>query len=269
MKYVWDNDLHIHSQLSLCSLDPEQTPERILRYAKENGLKTIVLTDHCWNLQSIPSSDWYKYQTLEYTKKSLPLPQADGIRFLFGVETEMHKSRVIALNPEDYDELDFIVVPLTHFHMEDLSITLEEASSPQNKANALIERLDAFLNMDLPFRKIGLAHLTCGLIAKKREDYLKVLDLLPQNRLEELFAKAAKVGVGIELNHSDMQFADSEADTVLRMYKIAKNQGCKFYMGSDAHHPDTFNTTKAVYDRAIDLLQLTEDDKFYICGKEM
>ena len=46
MKYIVDNDLHIHSQLSLCSSDPEQTNERILEYAEENGLKTICLTNH-------------------------------------------------------------------------------------------------------------------------------------------------------------------------------------------------------------------------------
>ena len=33
-----DHDLHIHSQLSLCSSDPAQTPARILQYAKENRL---------------------------------------------------------------------------------------------------------------------------------------------------------------------------------------------------------------------------------------
>ena len=58
MRYIWDNDMHIHSNLSLCSRDPLQTPERILQYAKDNNLKTIVLTDHCWDEKTIPSTDW-------------------------------------------------------------------------------------------------------------------------------------------------------------------------------------------------------------------
>ena len=49
MKYIVDHDYHIHSQLSSCSRDPEQTPERILRYAKDNGLTKLVLTDHYWD----------------------------------------------------------------------------------------------------------------------------------------------------------------------------------------------------------------------------
>lgn len=49
MKFKVDHDLHIHSHLSSCSRDPEQTPERILQYAKENGFKTVCLTDHYWD----------------------------------------------------------------------------------------------------------------------------------------------------------------------------------------------------------------------------
>ncbi len=82
--------------------------------------------------------------------------------------------------------------------------------------------------------------------------------------MERVFAKAAKVGVGIELNIGDMKFQDSEADTVLRMFRVAKAYGCKFYCGSDAHHPKSLDRAKEIFERAIDLLELSEDDKFYI-----
>ena len=39
MRYIFDHDYHIHSWISSCSRDPEQTLERMLRYAQENGLK--------------------------------------------------------------------------------------------------------------------------------------------------------------------------------------------------------------------------------------
>lgn len=46
MKYIIDNDLHIHTRLSVCSQDKGQTPAAILRCAKERGLKRICITDH-------------------------------------------------------------------------------------------------------------------------------------------------------------------------------------------------------------------------------
>ena len=39
MKFQIDHDLHIHTFLSNCSSDPEQTPLRILDYAEEYHLK--------------------------------------------------------------------------------------------------------------------------------------------------------------------------------------------------------------------------------------
>ena len=65
MRFVFDNDLHIHSQISLCSKDPEQTTDAILQYAKDNCLKTIVLTDHFWD-ESIP--DVTKFYTTQNHK---------------------------------------------------------------------------------------------------------------------------------------------------------------------------------------------------------
>ena len=277
MRYVWDNDLHIHTNLSTCSKDPAQTPERILQYAQENGLKTIVLTDHCWNhrimeseewLQQDPvhakRANWYRSQNLSHVSQALPLPKADGVEFLFGVETEMHKSGLVGMNPEDFDTLDFIVIPTTHFHMRGFTIAQEDAASPETRAKIWFDRLETLLQQDLPFHKIGLAHLTCTLIAPTREEYLQVLQLLPNDRLEAIFRKAAQVGVGIELNSSDMDFSPEEAEIILRIYRIAKAQGCKFYMGSDAHGVNDFKAVKEIFERAIDLLELTEDHKFHI-----
>ena len=107
-------------------------------------------------------------------------------------------------------------------------------------------------------RRCGLSQ-GADLVKKGSTDSLKGLR-------KTLFTKAAQLGVGIELNQGDMSFADNEADIVLRMFRIARNCGCKFYLGSDAHHPDDFKGTKDVFERTVTLLGLTENDKFRIGG---
>ena len=62
----------------------------------------------------------------------------------------------------------------------------------------------------------------------------------------------------------DMKFSDAEEDVVLRPFRIAKSCGCKFYCGSDAHHPASFADCRAIFERAIDRLGLRESDKFHI-----
>lgn len=263
MRYIFDNDLHIHSKISLCSNDPLQTPERILKYAEENNLKTICLTDHFWDEKTDGASEWYQKQNFEHISAAKPLPKKDGIEFLFGCETEMDKNFNIGISKERFAEFDFVVIPTTHFHMTGFTIP-DEVQSPEEKADFWIKKLNALLDMDLPFHKIGIAHLTCGLIDSSREKFLETISALKTEELRAVFSKAAKKGVGIELNSDDMNFKDKEADIVLRPYRIAKEVNCKFYMGSDSHHPKSLDAAKDIFERAIDLLELTEDDKFIL-----
>ena len=141
----------------------------------------------------------------------------------------------------------------------------EKDDSNEARARLWVERLDALLNMELPFRKIGIAHLATILINKKsKADLEETLNMIPSREMERLFTKAAKLGVGIELNYDDMLFRDADERSTLRMFHIAKSCGCKFYCGSDAHTPLRFPRVREVYDNAIRLLDLKESDKFYI-----
>ena len=263
MRFKVDHDLHIHSHLSSCSKDPNQTTERILQYAKDNGLSRICITDHYWDTAAGYVSSWYEPQNFEHISKSLPLPKADGIDFMFGCETDMDMNMRIGIPPERYDDFGFIIIPTTHMHMK-FAVAEEDRESNKRRAELWVERLDAVLSREeLPFHKIGIAHLACGLINRRsREDLFEILNMIPDDEMERLFSKAAKVGCGIELNKSDMSYADSEADIILRPFRIAKSCGCKFYLGSDAHGTSALDTAKAVFERAIDHLDLTENDKF-------
>lgn len=264
MRYLVDHDYHIHSKLSDCSRDPEQSNERILEYAKKNGYKKIVLTDHFWDETVVGASSWYKPQNFDHISEALPLPQTDGIEFLFGCETDLDKNLKLGISKERIEKLDFIIIPTTHLHMSGFTIDQKDFSI-ENRVSLWVARLEAVLNMDLPFHKIGIAHLACSLLTNSnREDYLKALSLIPTDAIHSLFKKAADLGVGIELNASDMSFRDNEADTVLKMFRIAKKEGCKFYLGSDAHHPKGLEIAPKIFERAIDYLNLTEDDKFHI-----
>ena len=268
MRYLFDHDYHIHSGLSLCSGDREQSAERILKYAVDNGLRRIIITDHFWDGGIPGASDWYKKQDFAHIAQSLPLPKADGVEFLFGCETEMDKFFTLGISRECFEKFDFVIIPTNHLHMNGFTITPEDKSKNEVIARLCIERLDKLLDMDLPFHKIGLAHLACSLLNNRsREDYLATLDLIPDSEWERVFKRVAAAGCGVELNMFDVNVPDSEVDTVYRMFRIAKKCGCKFYLGTDAHHPGEFENASKVFERAISILGLTEDDKFHISNE--
>ena len=193
----------------------------------------------------------------------MPLPKDDEVRFLFGCETDLDSSYQVGLPKERWKDFGFIIISTTHFH----HMTGPEWENCTNQTRAIlwVKRLEAVLNMDLPFHKVGIAHLACGLIdIKSRENYLEVLNLIPKKDLQRLFTKAAQLGVGIELNSADVGCSDEEIDTVFRMFYIAKECGCKFYLGSDAHERWAFKDVDVAFERAINLLNLQEEDKFVL-----
>lgn len=265
MKYIIDADLHVHSKLSLCSGDPEQNNEAILEYAEKCGLSTVCLTDHFWDEKaSVSPSEWYRQQDFKHICEAKPLPQSDKVRFLFGCETEMDKDMNVALSKERLDSFDFIIVPTTHMHMGELTVP-KGWDSPEKRAQLWVDKMEALLSKDLPFYKIGIAHLTCSLIFNGDHDgYLKTLNLIKDEDMHRLFGIAAKKGVGIELNSYDFRYTVEEKDVAIRPYLIAKEEGCKFYTGSDAHHPDGLYGAIEFFNRAVEDLALTEDDKFRV-----
>ncbi len=266
MKYKIDHDLHIHSKLSYCSSDNLQTTEAMLEYAKANGLKQICVTDHLWDSAVDGVGDWYASQDIAHVSKNLPLPQAEGIEFLFGCETELDKDFRLALAKESFDKFDFIIIPTTHLHMS--GMTRPRGIGNEELARLYVKRLAAVLSMDLPFYKVGIAHLACSLMAKGRQPQ-DVLSLIPDSELMPLFCKAARLGVGIEINAADFNFSchsEQRIQATLHLFKMAKASGCKFYLGSDAHHPKDFQYSVDIFRQAIDVLELFENDKFIVSG---
>ena len=266
MKYIVDHDLHIHTYLSLCSGDPEQTPARIVQYAKEKELSTVCLTDHYWD-ESIPgASEWYQKSNYARIRESLSFMPPRDVTFLFGCETEMDKHFRLGIGEKMLSRFDFIVVPTTHLHMEGFTID-EKDFSADRRAELYVKRLDALLSMSLPFEKIGIAHLTCPLIDPKG-GALKVLNKISDGTLRELFLRVAEKGAGVELNFNASAYTGEELQSVLRPYRIAKEAGCRFYFGSDAHHPDKLLTAKSNFIRIATLLHLEEEDKFTVKAGE-
>ncbi len=268
MRYIIDSDLHIHSHLSLCSEDPLQTPEAILEHAKNNGLKYICLTDHFWDeLAGECCEEFYWHQGFAHISECKPLPQAEGITFAFGCETDFDHDLRLGVSEERMDEFSFIIVPLNHFHFRGFSISAEDYDShdPKRVADCLMSRFHGLLDKNLPFEKIGIAHLTDCLTMWYRKnfaDHIDVCNAISDKQWHDAFTRAAEKGVGIELNFVAAKYSPEQLPDILRVYRIAKECGCKFYFGSDAHTRVGHAASIPHFNAIVDLLDLKESDKF-------
>ena len=277
MKYQADHDLHIHSYISPCARhDPRQTKEAILAYGIASGFKLLCVTDHIWDKKGPGYCALWRGSGLdiEKGKEILPLPQSPLCRFLFGMEVDMDFDGNIAVTEPEYDTFDFLILSPSHLHMKDQTIDPKKVgpSAPEHK-KYYQERIFRFLSIGLPLRKCGLAHFTTSLAC--REDPYGMLELFSNADYEEIFKEVARSGMGMELNfEDDYEKADEkQKEQVLRPYRIAKECGCTFYFGSDAHTPEGFAGRRAHFEWVIDTLGLEEKDKFplikeYIGSKE-
>ena len=68
--------------------------------------------------------------------------------------------------------------------------------------------------------------------------------------------------MGIELNEYIENYEGEELEVHMNIYRIAKNAGCKFYFGSDAHTPEGLRKAPPRFEKFIDFLDLKEEDKF-------
>ena len=137
MKFQIDHDYHIHSCLSLCSNDPEQTPERILAYGREKGLRRLCLTDHYWD-ERIPGMEdffFYRDQNTARVRASLPLPVDEDCELLFGCETDMSYDLRIGITRERWEEFDFIM-PAEDVEFKDIFALFNDFYKEQNNGQS-------------------------------------------------------------------------------------------------------------------------------------
>nr|AHF24448.1 hypothetical protein [uncultured bacterium Contig99] len=263
MPFPIDHDLHCHSFLSLCSRDPGQHAAAILAHAKRCGYTVQCVTDHLWDSAVPGAMPWYALQNVEYVRRCLPLPQDDQVRMVFGCETEFCGGKKLGLAPEHYDLFDFIVIPPNHFHMVGF-VRPKEYDTEEKIADLLVERLEEISELDLPWEKVGIAHMTCHLTFREGEIY-RVFRLVDERRYRAVMRRFAKLDAGIELNAAEFTPGwRAHEDDALRLYRLAKEEGCRFYCGSDAHHPEALDSVPQRLPDVVGLLGLTEEHLYRI-----
>ncbi|MBR2042850.1 MAG: hypothetical protein IJ946_00765 [Clostridia bacterium] len=262
MKYVIDHDYHIHSYLTPCAgHPPEQNCENILAYGKRMGMKDLVITDHFWDAQNVVTTEknWFRRYGYSYIKEILPFPTDEECTFHLGCEADMDLNFNLGVSEKLYDKLEFIIVATSHLHAPGWTVT-EEKQTVAERAELYMKRNFKLLDSNMPFHKVGLAHFTCSLIAANCEgSNIDILNHITDKEFKVFFSRVAKVGMGVELN---MTVEEANTEEILRPYRIAKECGCKFYLGSDAHSLGEFDDVGERFVTVINALSLTEADKF-------
>ena len=232
-----DHDVHVHTFLSSCSKDPEAVPARMLARAAECGLRTIGFSDHMWDAAVPGASNWYRPQDFGHIMRIREEMPADthGVRVLVGCETEYVGGGRVGISPEVAAQLDFVLVPHSHFHMEGF-VRPAEVTTSQGIAELLQQRFAEAIELDVA---TGIAHPFLSCVFPERTD--EILGAVQDAQCADLFGRAAERGVSIEITTGafpSLNGGETEGrhdETFLRVYSLALDAGCLFHLASDTH----------------------------------
>lgn len=234
---IVNHDIHVHTQLSSCCKDPDATPEKYLARAAQLGLHTIGFANHLWDNAMPGSSKWYAPQDFHHIMQIRDQIPADthGVRVLVGCESEFCGAGKPGISRAVADQLDFVLLPMSHFHMKGFVLP-EGVESDEDVARLMVQRFKELVESGLatgiahPFLPFGYADRIDAIIAS-----------ISDAEFRECFDRAAEAGISIEIHVSffpscrDKVRAGFHDDSFLRVLTIAKRCGCYFHFASDAH----------------------------------
>ena len=230
------HDFHLHTNLSLCAAR-EVTAADYVANARKLGLTKLGFSDHFWDASIEGANKFYQPQNFEHIlqlKPELEKLRCDDIQFFFGCETEYDPyHHGAAITEETAENLDFLLVPNSHTHM----MMPKEYYEPHRKhADFMLNATYEILNSPVSRYITAIAHPFEAVRCPYPNSLL--IDLITDDEYKRVFDLMAQKDVAFEINVcSTHRVAQEEIDTMsqLRMFRLAKECGCRFIFGSDSH----------------------------------
>ena len=230
------HDFHIHSHFSSCANESAAVGHYVNK-ARELGLTKIGFADHMWDAAISGANGWYKNQNFEHIlqlKKEIAAVDTDGLKIYFGCETEYDlTNKGVAISQEVAKQLDFLLVPNSHTH---ITMPKDYYTPYQKHADFMVEAFYDIVNSNVSKFITAIAHPFFAVGCPY--DNRALFELISDARFEDMFKIAKEKDIALEINlgcYKNRKLAEIYADPSLRMYRIAKDVGCKFTIGSDSH----------------------------------
>ena len=254
------HDFHVHTNLSLCA-KPTAELDGYLKIAKEIGLTKIGISNHFWDAAVPGANEFYVPQDYEHVaslRDEIRKADTPELRTYFGCECEYDPWRHgVACTEEVAERFEYMLVPNSHTHM----MMPKDCYHPYEKhAEFMLTAYEEILDCPVSRYVTAMAHPFEAVACPYDNEIL--INLIPDDRYKRLFAKTAEKGIAYEINVSVFRGKrkDSVADAaVFRMYRLAKEEGCKFLFGSDAHDTSYYSSYKDA-GLIADIAGLTEED---------
>jgi HisJ family histidinol phosphate phosphatase len=263
---IFDHDFHIHTVYSN-DTSKKATVEAYVTKAKELGLKKLGFAEHFWD-DTVPGAfPFYVPLTFAHVsqlREDIAQFRNQGVELFFGCEVEYDPvHRAPALSEAVAEQFDFVIVPNSHSHE---TMPKEYYDQKHKHAEFILNAFWDILRSPVSRYVTGVAHPFSLVRSPYPCDDL--IELVSDSRFADLFGCAAEKGVALEVNvgslmgglhQKGLTLETAEESQLIRMLRLGKQAGCKFFIGSDAHAVGHLENHQYA-DAFADLLGLTQED---------
>jgi histidinol phosphatase-like PHP family hydrolase len=246
-------DLHLHTNLSACA-PSDTTLKSYLPYCAQEGIKKIGISNHLYTDKGIEHTLKIKNEIQEI-QKDLP------IQVLVGGEMELYYGREPMLQKSNAKEFDYVLVAPSHIFNQIHMYENFDLSTTDKIRHLLIENFKSACQLELGV-PTGICHPLYPICAPNQQE---ILDGITDKQLSDCFCLAAQNNKSIEIHaclYRDTVTLDAEglSPSYIRILSIAKECGCKFHFGTDAHRPEEFIHRHSLLERAAMRANIREEN---------
>jgi len=221
---VWQN-MHTHTRLSYCG-GRDSTVANTVAEAESVNLRLVGICDH------VDVSGSGREVLLQQNRDELASIETP-VRVLIGAEVTLVSPDQLAADLDAVATWDYVLISANHFHLS--HVAQPEERTEAGYADHFLAMAESAIRFGAsiiphPFSYIGVRTLDGGRPVD-REVLLKAYD---RARVRKLFRHAAERGTAFELNPGHVA---AYPEFFAEMIRLGREEGLKFSLGSDGHHP--------------------------------
>ena len=246
-------DLHLHTNLSFCA--PEKTVvSSFLPFCDSEGIKRIGISNHLYSGMGIE-------HTLKIKNEIDELKDTSRVEILLGCELELFYDEEPVLNAQNARNFEYVLVAPSHIFNQFSHYKSFDLSTSEKIRDLIVDNFKRACRLELGV-PTAICHPLYPICASNQQ---KILDSMSDDILRECYTLAAQNDKCIEI-HACLYRGSVPLDeeglspTYIRMLSIAKECGCKFHFGTDAHSPEDFVGKHALLERAAQRAGICKDD---------
>lgn len=265
---ILQHDIHMHTNLSLCA-PRETTMATYLSLCEEEKISLLGFSDHLYYDHHLErrgiTGETGLERVLKIREEMERMKDKTPVRMLLGCEVENFFGQPESLLPGEAGVFDYVLIAASHIMNHTKEYEKFDLTTPDKLRKMVMEQFVRACELEYPV-PAGICHPLYPIVSPWEQE---VVDGMTNAQLEECFKLAASKGKSIEIHaclYRNGTRLDKEglSPSYLRLLCIAKECGCKFHFGSDAHNAEQFRGKHKLLLRAAERAGITSEDMWSV-----